>query len=59
LGPGNNIALCMRIRSCTNVSALRLRGPQHPTLEATLPFRPSPHRSRRRTPKPCQPRWIP
>lgn len=37
LGPGNNIALRLRIRSCTNVGELRLHGPQHPTLEATLP----------------------
>jgi len=37
LGPGNNIALRLRIRSCTNASQLRLRGRQHPTFEATLP----------------------
>lgn len=37
LGRGNNIALRLRMRSCTNSGALRLRGGQHETFEATLP----------------------
>lgn len=37
LGRGNNIALRLRMRSCTNANALRLHGAQHPTFEATLP----------------------
>jgi hypothetical protein len=37
LGPGNNIALRMHIRSCENVDRVRLRGPQHQRFEDTLP----------------------
>jgi hypothetical protein len=37
LGPGNNIALRLRIRSCTNAHAIQLRGEQHETFEDTLP----------------------
>lgn len=36
LGPGNNIALRLRMRSCENAGKLRLRGEQHATFEATL-----------------------
>lgn len=37
LGPGNNIAMRLRMRSCDNASKLRLRGEQHATFEETLP----------------------
>jgi hypothetical protein len=37
LGPGNNIALRLRMRTCENASKLRLRGEQHATFEQTLP----------------------
>lgn len=40
LGPGNNIALRLQVRSCTNIEKLRLRGEQHLTFEATLPSLP-------------------
>jgi hypothetical protein len=37
LGPGNNIALRLHVRTCTNVGQLRLRGEQHRTFNDTLP----------------------
>jgi Family of unknown function (DUF6283) len=37
LGPGNNIGLRIRMISCTNARAIRLRGEQHETFEDTLP----------------------
>lgn len=37
LGKGNNLALRMRMVSCSNIGSLRLRGEQHPSFEATLP----------------------
>jgi Family of unknown function (DUF6283) len=37
LGPGNNIGLRLRMLSCTNARAIKLRGEQHETFEDTLP----------------------
>jgi hypothetical protein len=37
LGPGNNIALRLRMFRCENVDKLRLRGEQHPNFAATVP----------------------
>ncbi len=37
IGPGNNIALRIHLRGCTNAKNIRLRGPQHQTFEETLP----------------------
>lgn len=37
LGPGNNIALRLHMRSCTNTKDIKLRGEQHATFEDTLP----------------------
>lgn len=37
LGPGNNIGLRIRMISCENAGAIRLRGEQHETFEDTLP----------------------
>lgn len=37
VGPGNNVALRLLMRSCTNGHKLRLRGEQHATFDATLP----------------------
>ena len=37
LGDGNNIALRLALRNCSNVHKLRLRGEQHPTFNDTLP----------------------
>lgn len=37
LGPGNNIALRLRIRSCENFSAVQTFGEQHETFEDTIP----------------------
>jgi hypothetical protein len=37
LGPGNNIPLRIRMRSCENFKSVKLRGEQHPTFEDTLP----------------------
>lgn len=37
LGPGNNIALRMRMRTCENAQQIKLRGEQHETFEDTLP----------------------
>jgi hypothetical protein len=37
LGPGNNIMLRMKMRSCTNADKVRLVGDQHETFEDTLP----------------------
>lgn len=37
LGPGNNIAMRMRVRTCDNIGKVRLRGEQHQTFEGTLP----------------------
>lgn len=37
LGPGNNIALRMKMLSCENAHRIRLDGEQHETFEATLP----------------------
>jgi hypothetical protein len=37
LGDGNNIPLRLRMRGCTNVDTVRLRGAQHATFADTLP----------------------
>lgn len=37
VGPGNNISLRIRMMSCSNAAAMRLRGAQHRTFEETLP----------------------
>lgn len=37
LGPGNNLGLRMKMRSCENIGKLRLRGEQHERFEDTLP----------------------
>lgn len=37
LGQGNNIALRLSARNCSNIAAVRLRGEQHDTFEDTLP----------------------
>lgn len=37
LGPGNNIALRLVMRSCDNLANLSVDGPQHETFEDTLP----------------------
>jgi hypothetical protein len=37
LGPGNNIGLRIRMITCENARAIRLRGEQHDTFEDTLP----------------------
>lgn len=36
-GPGNNLAIRLRMLSCSNSGAIRLQGDQHQTFEATLP----------------------
>jgi hypothetical protein len=36
-GPGNNIGLRIRMISCENAKAIRLRGEQHECFEDTLP----------------------
>ena len=41
LGPGNNIALRMRVRNCSNLAAVRLRGEQHRNFADTLPRGPA------------------
>ena len=38
LGPGNNIALRLSMRNCTNVNKVRLIGEQHECFEDTLPM---------------------
>lgn len=40
LGVGHNIALRLRMDSCSNIDMLRLRGEQHASFEATLPSKP-------------------
>lgn len=42
LGVGNNISLRLQMLSCENIGELRLRGEQHPSLEATFPPEMSP-----------------
>lgn len=37
IGPGNNIGLRMRMMTCENAKAIKLRGEQHETFEDTLP----------------------
>lgn len=37
LGPGNNIPLRLRMMTCKNAKAIRLRGEQHERFEDTLP----------------------
>lgn len=37
LGPGNNIGMRLRMMTCENARAIRLRGEQHQTFEETLP----------------------
>lgn len=37
LGPGNNIPLRIRMMSCENSRAIKLRGKQHERFEDTLP----------------------
>lgn len=39
IGPGNNIALRLRVMSCENIEAVILDGPQHERFEDTLPKR--------------------
>lgn len=41
LGPGNNLALRMRMMSCTNAQSIRLQGKQHKNFNDTLPRRDS------------------
>lgn len=36
-GPGNNIALRIKLSTCTNGHKVRLKGEQHATFEDTLP----------------------
>lgn len=36
-GPGNNIGLRMRLRTCENIGKVRLIGEQHASFEGTLP----------------------
>ena len=38
LGPGNNIALRMQVRNCTNIGKVKTIGEQHKTFEDTLPI---------------------
>ncbi|WP_156446529.1 MULTISPECIES: DUF6283 family protein [Hyphomicrobiales] len=38
LGPGNNIPLRLRVRSCANIGAVELDGRQHTRFEDTLPM---------------------
>jgi hypothetical protein len=37
IGPGNNLGLRIRMRSCENASKIRLRGEQHACFEDTVP----------------------
>ena len=37
LGPGNNLGLRLRMMTCENSDAIRLRGEQHESFEDTLP----------------------
>ena len=37
LGPGNNIGLRIRMRTCVNAGEIKLAGEQHRTFEETLP----------------------
>jgi hypothetical protein len=37
LGPGNNIPMRLKIRSCANAGKIRLKGEQHARFEDTLP----------------------
>jgi hypothetical protein len=37
IGTGNNIALRMHVRTCSNIGNVRLVGEQHQTFEETLP----------------------
>ncbi|WP_432654036.1 DUF6283 family protein [Sinorhizobium fredii] len=37
LGPGNNIPLRLKVRSCENIDAVTLDGPQHERFVDTLP----------------------
>lgn len=37
LGPGNNIALRLRMRHCGNIGHVQLDGSQHECFEGTLP----------------------
>lgn len=37
LGPGNNIALRLKVRNCENIGQMRLLGDQHETFADTLP----------------------
>ena len=39
VGPGNNIPLRLKLRSCENLDAVILDGPQHERFEDTLPNR--------------------
>ena len=38
LGPGNNIALRIRMMTCENAGQIRVIGEQHETFEETLPI---------------------
>ena len=38
LGPGNNIGLRLRMRTCENARHIQLDGEQHETFEDTLPL---------------------
>jgi hypothetical protein len=37
IGSGNNIALRLHVRNCTNMNEIKLLGEQHETFEDTLP----------------------
>ena len=37
MGAGNNVALRLRMRNCTNLDQVRTVGEQHATFEDTLP----------------------
>ena len=45
LGPGNNLALRMHMRSCENADQIRLLGEQHTCFEDTLPKEEQDHAS--------------
>ncbi|WP_416370979.1 DUF6283 family protein [Tistrella sp.] len=37
MGRGNNIALRLALRNCTNIDEIKIDGPQHETFDDTLP----------------------
>ena len=52
MGPGNNIALRMTMRNCTNAHEIKLRGRQHERFENTLPKTPGRSRSKKAPARP-------